>query len=163
MKEKKEIINQWFILNKNPIAPVYVPVKRVSPGGSRCAVVAIPTTASRRDASGIKIWLIEIYQRAATPGRTHDRGAAFCRGRIARVETVSISKRGRSLLVLPHIRLASLLEARNLTRLPRHSGAGPSNLIAKHLGRPISAGWHARMSSRFAGKGACALCFARVY
>lgn len=42
-------------------------------------------------------------------------------------------------------------------------GAGHGNPVAMHLGRPAwKAGWHARMSSRLAGNGACALCIARV-
>jgi hypothetical protein len=38
---------------------------------------------------------------------------------------------------------------------------GVETSLSLHLGR-FSAGWHARMSSRLAGKGACALCSASV-
>lgn len=38
---------------------------------------------------------------------------------------------------------------------------GVETSLSQHLGR-VSAGWHARMSSRLAGKGACALCCASV-
>ena len=38
---------------------------------------------------------------------------------------------------------------------------GVETSLSLHLGR-FSAGWHARMSSRLAGNGACALCSASV-
>ena len=50
----------------------------------------------------------------------------------------------------------------NLRLLPRYAGAGPSK--PQHTNSVIQileAGWHARMSSRLAGKGACACVYAR--
>lgn len=58
-------------------------------------------------------------------------------------------------LALARLRLVSFTRSRDT----RERGVETSS--AMHLGRFL-AGWHARMSSRLAGKGACALCIASV-
>ncbi len=118
---------------------------------SRAQAAANPTAMSRR-ARGPCSRLWHDWREAFGGRRRAGKSAGSARRNRSRSLVLALQGPLRTSL----FRLASLPEASNQSRAPATLGSGAwKPQIARTRSRS-SAGWHARMSSRLAGKGACA-------